>query len=152
VRLCLDQNGVIAEWVRRQVPYVDDFGKCTALGLTGEDGAPLAGAVYHEYHPSYGTIMISFAAASPKWATPRTVGMFLRYPFAQLNVNKLRAAIAHTNTRSLKLTQGVGFKQEAILKDEFGKGIHAVMFRLMRPDFIKRYGLDPNEQRQQQAA
>ncbi len=148
--MCLDRDGVIVEWVRRMVPHVDDFGKCVALGLTAEDGAPLAGAVYHEYHPEYATMMISFAASSPRWATHNTVGMFLRYPFAQHGVNKLRVAVAHTNTRSLKLTEGVGFTREATLRDEFGRGVHAVMFRLLRPDFIKRYGM--NVQGQQQAA
>lgn len=150
MKLCLDNNGTIVEWVRRMVPHVDDFGKAVALGLTSDDGKPLAGAVYHEYHPEYQTAMISFAAASPRWATHNTVGMFLRYPFAQLGVHKLRAAVAHTNARSLKLTEGVGFTREATLRDEFGRGTHAVMFRLLRPDFVKRYGM--NVQGQQQAA
>lgn len=151
MRLCVDQNGVIVEWVRRQVPYVQDFGKADALGFTAEDGTPLAGAVYHDYRPDYGTIMISLAAAHPRWATKNTVGIFLRHPFVHHGVWKLRAAVAHTNLRSLKLTEGVGFTREATLRDEFGKGVHAVMFRLLRPDFIKRYGLE-NEQGQQQAA
>ncbi len=54
--LCADRDGVIVEWVRRLVPHVDDFGKCSALGLTSENGAPLAGAVYHDYRPEYGTL------------------------------------------------------------------------------------------------
>lgn len=150
MNLCLDSNGVIVEWVKRMVPHVGSFGKATAIGLTALDGAPLAGAVYHEYHPEYRTIMMSFAASTPRWATHNTVGMFLRYPFAQLDVWKLRAAVAHTNVRSLKLVKGVGFTIEATLKDEFGPGVHAVMFRLLKPDFVKRYGM--NVQGQQLAA
>lgn len=149
--LCTDRDGVIVEWVRRMVPHVDDFGKATAIGLTDSMGNPLAGAVYHDYHPEYRTMMISFAAAHPRWATKNTVGIFLRHPFVHFNIHKLRAAVAHTNTRSLKLTKGVGFTQEGILKDEFGPGHHAVMLRLFRSDFIRRYGLE-NEQGKQQAA
>lgn len=145
MKLCLDDNGVIVEWVRRQVPHVSDFGKATALGLLSDTGAPLAGAVYHEYHPDYQSIMISFAAVSPRWATHNTVGMFLRYPFAQLNVHKLRAAVAHNNGRSLKLTEGVGFTREAILKDEFGPGVNAILFRMFKRDFLKLYGPAPRE-------
>lgn len=151
MKLCLDNNGVIVEWVRQRVPHVESFGRSSALGLLAEDGSPLAGAVYHEYHPEYRTIMISFAASTPRWATRHTVGVFLRHPFVTWNVHKLRAAIAHTNERSLKLTQGVGFTREGTLRDEFGEGHHAVMFRLLKPDFIKLYGLT-DEQGQQQAA
>jgi RimJ/RimL family protein N-acetyltransferase len=142
VRLCLDKDGVIVEWVRRQIPLVSDFGRCTALGLTDDNGAPLAGAVYHDYQPHWQSVMISFAASTPRWATRNTVGMFLRYPFAQLGVHKLRAAVPHSNARSLKLTAGVGFVQEAILKDEFGKGSNAVLFRMFERDFLRLYDVE----------
>ena len=145
MRLCLDKDGVIVEWVRRQVPFVSDFGKSAALGLITDDGMPLAGAVYHEYRPDYQSVMISFAASTPRWATRNTVGMFLRYPFAQLGVHKLRAAVAFNNPRSLKLTEGVGFTREAILKDEFGPGVNAVLFRMFRKEFVKLYGMRPRE-------
>lgn len=140
MKLCLDQNGVIAQWVLRQIPEAGDFGPCSALGLLGADGSPLAGAVYHQYQPAYRSIMISLAASTPRWATKNTVSMFLRHPFVTWDVHKLRAAILHTNTRSLKLTKGVGFTQEGILKDEFGKGKHAVMLRLFNEDFERLYG------------
>ncbi len=150
MNLCLDNaQREIVEWVRRRVPYVDDFGPATALGVVDRQGKPMAGAVYHEYHPNYGTIMISLAADTARWATPRNIRAFLAYPFEELKVHKLRAAVAHTNERSLRLTKGVGFTQEGILVDEFGPGIHAVMFRMKDHVFYKRYG---HVQRQQQAA
>ena len=139
MNLCVDKDGVIVEWVRRQIPIVTDFGKCTALGMVGADGAPLAAAVYHDYQPHWESVMISFAAASPRWATRNTVGIFLRYPFADLKVHKLRAAVPHTNFRSLKLTGGVGFTKEGTLKDEFGRGQHAVLFRMFEQDFSRLY-------------
>jgi len=151
VNFCVDQGGVVAEWVRQRVPHVSSFGKCSALGLLDRNGSPMAGAVYHEYHPEYRTIMMSFAADTPRWATPKTIGFFLRHPFVTWGVYKVRAAVAHTNERSMKLVGGIGFTREGTLRDEFGEGVHAVMFRLLRPDFEKRYG-ELNEQRQQQAA
>lgn len=141
MRICLDKDGVIAEWVKRQIPVVPTFGNCNALGLLDQNGAPLAGAVYHDYQPQWGSIMISFAAASPKWATPQAVQMFLAYPFQQLGVHKLRAAAEHDNERSLKLINGIGFVREAVLKDEFGKGKNAVLFRMFERDFTRLYTL-----------
>lgn len=152
--MCVDKDGLVMNWVRERIGYVPDFGKCEALGLVAEDGAPLAGAVYHEYRPECGTVMISFAAISPRWATENTVRAFLAYPFQQLGVNKLRAAIIHTNERSLRLTGGVGFKREGTLSDEFGPGKHAVMFGMFSRYFWRRYGegLEGHGQKQRIAA
>ncbi len=138
--MCTDSDGVVVAWVRQQIGYVPDFGACTALGLVADDGKPLAGAVYHEYRPECATVMISFAAASPRWATENTIRAFLAYPFRELGVNKLRAAVMHTNERSLRLTSGVGFKREGTLADEFGPGKHAVMFGMFPRYFWRRYG------------
>lgn len=143
VNLVLDRDDVIIRWVKERLPYVQDFGKAVALGLIGTDGAPLAGCVYSDYHPEYGTLSMSLVAESPRWATPNTIGMFLRYPFGDLRVNKVRAAVMHTNERCIRFLTGIGFTREAILKDEFGKGKHAVMFRMMAPEFGRMYGFGP---------
>lgn len=150
--MCVDRDGLVMNWVRERIGYVPDFGKCEALGLVSDTGEPMAGAVYHEYRPECETVMISFAAASPRWATENTVRAFLSYPFHQLGVNKLRAAIMHTNTRSLKLTEGVGFRREGTLADEFGPGHHAVMLGMFKRYFNRRYGKEDNGQKQRLAA
>lgn len=39
----------------------------------------------------------------------------------------------------IRFTKGTGFTQEAVLKDQFGKGRHAVIFRMMASDYVKLY-------------
>jgi RimJ/RimL family protein N-acetyltransferase len=141
VRLLFGHDQVVSTWVARQIPHMaSDFGPSSAIGVTDESGQPMAGVVFHDYQPAYGTIQLSAAATSPRWATRRLVGAILRYPFVELGVHKVWTATQHQNERALKFNRGVGFIQEAMLYDHFGKGIHAIICRMLGKDYRRRYG------------
>jgi RimJ/RimL family protein N-acetyltransferase len=128
--------------VNARIPALQgaSFGPCSAIGVAGVSGAPLAGVVFHDYQPAFATIQLSFAADSPRWATRGMVKQLLSYPFEQLAVRKVWAAVPHTHDRALKLIKGLGFVQEAVLKHHFGNRTHAVMWRLLKEDYRLRYG------------
>jgi RimJ/RimL family protein N-acetyltransferase len=44
----------------------------------------------------------------------------LRWPFEQLNCNRITITIAASNTRSIKFNEGIGFVREGILRKAFG--------------------------------
>ena len=46
------------------------------------------------------------------------------------------------NTKALKVNAHIGFKQEAILAHQFGKKRHAVIMRLLQPDYNRLFGED----------
>lgn len=141
MRLLFGHDQIVSEWVRQRIPAMPrDFGPSSAIGVTDESGQPLAGVVFHDYQETFRTIQLSAAADSPRWATRHIVGTILRYPFIQLGVNKVWTATQHTNRRALKFNEGVGFIREGTLKDHFGPGIHAVICRMLAPDYAGRYG------------
>lgn len=141
MRLLFGHDAVIADWVQRNIPHMQTgFGPATAIGVTDEQGEPMAGVVFHDYQQPYGTIQLSAAAISPRWATRRLVGQILSYPFNELKVHKVWTATQHKNVRALKFNRGVGFTQEGTLKDHFGVGIHAVICRMLKSDYEARYG------------
>lgn len=141
MRLLFGQDAAVADWVRRHIPHMaTDFGPSSAIGVTTEDGQPLAGVVFHDYQPAYGTIQLSAAAISPRWATKRIVGRMLRYPFMELKVNKVWTATEQKNERALKFNKGVGFMPEATLRHHFGRKNHAVICGMMDFEYRERYG------------
>lgn len=97
-------------------------------------GKPLAGIVFHSYVPEYGTIEISMAAESPRWATRNIVKQLLAYPFIQLGVRKVWTATPLKNERAIKFNKGIGFKQEAVLAHHYGDD-HAVICRMFRKQY-----------------
>lgn len=110
------------------------FGPCTAIGVINGRNEPLAGVVYHDYQPEFSTMQVSMAAISPRWAMRGIIRELLSYPFDQVQVNKLWAALPHTNERAIRFIRGLGFTQEAVLGRHFGK-THAVICRLYKEDY-----------------
>lgn len=141
MRLLFGHDAVVSTWVARHIPHMaGDFGPSSAIGVVDESGNPMAGIVFHDYQPNYGTIQLSAAAESPRWATRNVISAILGYPFRQLMVHKVWTATQHKNDRAIRFNKGIGFTQEATLKDHFGRGDHAIICRMLKKDFERRYG------------
>jgi len=140
MNLAFGYDAEIADWVAQRLPHVGvgNFGQCAAIGVVS-NGQLIAGVVYNEYQREYGTIAVSVAADTPRWAAKGIIRAMLSYPFNQLNVNKVWSAMIHTNSRAIRFNKGIGFTQEAVLRDHFGPGNHAVVTRMMKRDFVNRY-------------
>lgn len=132
----------IAEQKLKQQWGTVGFGSCQALGVaTGKEPHDqlLAVIVYHDLHPEYGTCQVSICSWSPLWAQKGIIKAILSVPFEQYGVKKLCSQIAKDNTRALKFNLGIGFKQEAVLKNQLGANRHLCITYLMEPEYRKRY-------------
>jgi RimJ/RimL family protein N-acetyltransferase len=141
LRLHFGDDANVAKWVADRIPFVGErgFGVCTAVGVVGKDGRPLAGVIWHDYMPQFKTISFSIAADSPRWITRRLARDLLSYPFERVGVVKAWTATPSSNERSLRLAKGLGFTREAVLAHHFGKD-HAVILRMFLKDFVRQYG------------
>lgn len=137
--LVYGRDAEVASWVAERIPNVgaDGFGPCAAIGV----GEPLiAGVVYHDFQPKHRVIQLSMAASNPMWARRENIKGLLAYPFLQLDVFKGWIATELTNTHALKTWRHIGWRQEAILAHQFGPERHAVVMRMLKPDFLRLYG------------
>jgi RimJ/RimL family protein N-acetyltransferase len=127
----------LPEWAARRIPHVgeDGFGPCYALGIA-KRGEIIATMVYHDFIPSYGNIQLSMAATSPAWARRTSIKELLRYPFNDLGVQRVTTMIAESNTRAIRLNEGLGFVREGLVRRGFGND-NAVILGLLREDAEK---------------
>ena len=137
MRLVFGQDEGVAKWVASHIPHMGntvlrDF---SAIGVVNDAGHPVAGVIYHDYIPDYGTIQLTMAASTPRWAQRGTIGALLRYPFVQLGCNKVWTATPHTNERAIRFNRGLGFRQEGVLRHQFGRGAHAVICGLLKNEY-----------------
>ena len=137
--LVYGEDAYVAVWVASKLEHVDEFEECTAIGVASGDEL-IAGCVYTSHRPKYGTVEMSIASTSPMWARKENIAGLLRYPFEQLGVYKVYAAIMLSNAPALKTIAHIGFTREAILAHQFGKKQHAVVLRMLRPDYTRLYG------------
>lgn len=143
--LLFGHDDQVAAWVADRIPHVrgGDFGPCKAIGIgSAQLGKLWAGIVYHDYQERCGTVQLSMAAESPLWATRGTIRALLHVPFVQYKVWKVWTATPHGNARALKVNEHIGFKREATLAHHFGKGNHAIICRMLAPDYARRFGVD----------
>lgn len=131
----------VADWVAQRIPHLgsDDFGTCVALGVATETKL-IAGVVYHDYQPAHSTIQLSMAAVNPMWARRENLRELLAYPFQQIGVHKAWIATPLANDHGLRTFYKIGFKREAVLAHHFGRRKHAVIARMLKPDFDRIYG------------
>jgi RimJ/RimL family protein N-acetyltransferase len=129
----------VQRWVAERIPDITAFGDSVSLAAVSGNHI-LAGFVFHDYHPDWSTISMSMASESPMWARREIIHGVLSYPFEQLKTYKLWAAILRTNEKMLKAATHIGFIREAILAHQFGQKRHAVIMRMLQPDYQRLFG------------
>lgn len=137
-RLIFDEPEKVVAWVAERIPEAQNgFQEPTAIGVRSADGKRIiAGVVYSDYHPGARTMQLHFAADNQMWAKKEIILSLLAYPFLQLDVFKCWVAINTENSRSLKTTHHIGFKDEAVLLHQFGPGKHCFLKYMIKPDFM----------------
>lgn len=141
-RLLYGRDAEIAAWVdaRIEISTGNGFGPCAGIGVVSDGGTLWAGVVFHDYQPAFRTIQVTMASASPMWARRDVIRGLLSYPFVQLNAFKVWAAVMLGNDHGIETFRHIGFKREAVLAHQFGRGRHCVMMRLLKTDFDRLYG------------
>ncbi len=140
----------LARWACERIPWLGYSPTMRAVGVAdGQEAtaALLAVCVFHGYIAPqtidaktwYGVCEISFAAASPKWATRRSISSLLSIPFLQYGVRKVVTVIPSTNKRAIRFNEGIGLKPEGTLRHHFAKGVHACIHGMMKSEFEARW-------------
>lgn len=130
----------VIDWVAERIPHVGhgNFEKSHGLAIR-KNGRLIAGVVYHDYQPDFATIQMSAAAVSRLWADRRTIGVFLSVPFDQWKCFKVWTATPHDNVAAIKVNLKAGFRVDGVLDHHFGPGRHAVICRLLEPEYRSIY-------------
>jgi len=128
-----EQDEAVARWVSDRIDHVDDFGPCAAVGVMGS--RMLAGVVFHDFKPIYRTMQVSVAADSPYWARPHIIREILLIPFVHNDVFALYSIMKADDERTIRFNSRLGFRKPVIVGHMFGPGKHAVVTRMLKPDF-----------------
>jgi len=97
----------------------------------GRDGSIMGACAYQNYRGT--SIEMSVAGFGP-WLSPGNIAGFLSYPFNQLGVNRITVFTRRTNTRCIKLVEGLGFQHEGTLRGSTPDGADLLMFGLLRDE------------------
>jgi RimJ/RimL family protein N-acetyltransferase len=134
----------MAAWAAKRIPHVgeDGFGSCWAVGIAHK-GALQAVVVFHDWQIDEGTVQASCAADSWRGCSRELLGEILAPAFegrlGVAPVRKVWVSAPSTNDAALRFIERTGFKREAVLREQYGPRVHAVVFGMMRREWRKRY-------------
>ena len=150
--LLFGHDRALAAWAAAKIPHVGEpgFGPCTAIGIAsgpGDTDQLWGVCVFHDWTPSYGTMQCSLVATSPRWASRGTLQALFHYVFRQVGARKLWVAIPHKNARAIRFGRGIGFRQDGVLREHFGRGLHTVVLSMLRKEYEHSIWAVPEQHR-----
>lgn len=121
----------LGPWVLRRIPTIKQFGPHVCIGV-GDGEKIIAAAIYHDYDGyNMGT---SFATDTPRAITRRVIREMLGYPFLVAGVARLTNLVEATNAASIRLTEGLGFKREGLLRRGCRTGNDMIVYGMLPED------------------
>jgi RimJ/RimL family protein N-acetyltransferase len=149
MRILLGDDERVADFVARLCPIErPDWSRVgfTAIGIVNAEARIVGGAVFSDWRPEFGTIELSGAAIDPRaFGTRKIIRAIGAYPFGQLEAFRVWARTATANKRARDFLAGFGFREEGVSAHHYGLKRHAVTLRLLRPEWLERWGeLPPN--------
>lgn len=138
MKLVYGHDQKVAEWVAKRIPYMEELPRDFAAIGVADGNRPVAGMVFHDYYPDFATIQISGASTDPRWLFK--FRDLLSYPFDELGCFKVWTCSPIDNKRALRASSWLG-KREAVLAHHYGKKKHAVIYRLLEPEYRIKFGV-----------
>ena len=115
--ILLDQEQIVIPWVENQLGI--GFGPAKAIGFVLGDMGLVAAAVYHNWIPQYGSLEVSMASTTPRWASKEAIRMMFWYPFRAIGAQRVYTTTAKRNRRAVNFNRRLGMQYE-------GKGRRAL--------------------------
>ena len=123
----------VVEWVERQLgAHYSELSR--GIGWQ-QNGHFVAGVVYESYNGA--NIYVHIAKLRGVSLPPTFIAAMMDYPFNQLGLRRITAAIADKNTQSKDFAKRLGAKQEGRMREALPDGGTMVIFGLLRKDAEK---------------
>ena len=150
MRVLYGHDRTVAEFVAQLAPIERPgfAGFAGALGIINNDGALVGGVVFSDWRPDFGTVEVSAAALDPRALGKASIIRELgAYPFGPLRCYRMWARTAETNLRTRKFLTGIGFREEAVNAHHYGYKRHAILARVLKPEWMAKWENDHGRSR-----
>ena len=111
-----------------------------AFGVIRDDGALVAGVVFHDWHEAFKRVELSAATIDPRSFGPGILCQLGDYVFRQREMFRVWARTSVSNERAQKFLKGIGFVPESVQSHWYGPKRHAITLRVTEPQWRQRWG------------
>ena len=131
-------NKIIFNDNKRVVKFVNKFQPINGgpdvqgIGLE-KDGELIAGVLYDDYNGSNVWMHVA-AVAGKRWLVREYLYICFRYPFQQLDLNRVTGWVEETNKDAVRFNEHLGFKKEAVLRKAGRYGQDVFLYVMHKQD------------------
>ncbi len=144
MRLLIGHDETVANFVGSLAPIEPPIWEpgYRAFGVIRDDGALVAGAVFHGWHEKFRRVELSGAALSRHAFGPRILHPLGEYAFGQLGAFRVWARTSVDNEPAKAFLKHIGFTPESTEAHWYGPGKHAITLRVLPAQWNRRWGLE----------
>jgi len=120
-------------WAEQRLQNVI-FDRSRALPAAVMHGEQIAAVIVYHQHRG-GTLEMTNAADTPRWATKSVIAELLAWPFVVMGCRRITAIVRADNARARRFDEGIGFEREGVLRDQF-EGCDGILYGLTKRDWL----------------
>ncbi|OCO98928.1 MULTISPECIES: GNAT family protein [unclassified Ensifer] len=129
-----ETNRTIADFVAAHIAGCGrGFADFTTMGVI-DQGALVAGVVFHNYVPEAGVIELSAASVCKRWLTRQVLKGMFGYPFDELGCQMVALRVSEHNAGMIAIAERFGFSSHRIPRLR-GRGEAEIIFTLTDNDW-----------------
>ena len=122
----------VAAWIAERVPYTQNLEPCRCIGFRKRGGEILYGGAFNEFRGR--DVQYHAACDDPSVLTRSRIKVLFRYPFEQIGVERISCVIADSNARSRKVVEGLGWKQEGIIRRFYADSEDGILYGILKSE------------------
>lgn len=128
----------IVRWLEDRIPHVTGLAPARGIAFRrcngdGEKKIVYAGA-YNEFRGR--DVQFHAACDDPSVLTRSRIRLLFSYPFEYLGVERISCVIASSNARSRKVVEGLGWKQEGVIRRFYTGTEDGILYGILRDECI----------------
>lgn len=142
MKVIRDVSGFVGNWASGLLDESIPEGSLS-LGVIN-DKDELIGAVVVTQR-SRDNIMIAVCGTSPRWAQRGPLSEMFTALYNELDKTRITCMVSESNDRSLRLTRGLGFREEGRLRQAGSNGEDMILFGMLKEECEYLLPQEPDE-------
>jgi len=122
----------IADWITERLPYSPNLEPCRCIGFRRRGGPIVYGGAFNEFRGR--DVQFHAACDDPAVLTRSRVQLLFRYPFEQLDVERVSVVIAASNKRSRRVVEGLGWKLEGMIRQFYADDDDGALYGILKSE------------------
>lgn len=129
MQIIRDTSGFVANWASTIIGSPLPEG-AMSFGVLNDNNQLVGAVTLHDIKKHL--LSLSVAGTNPRWASRKNLKSMFEVMFNEMDKNLITVLVSANNVASLRLTRGVGFREEGRLREAGPDGEDMIIFGMLK--------------------